>query len=238
MMSIKENLASVLEAIERARTRSGRGDPVLLVGVSKTHPASAVREAFAAGLKDFGENRIQEALPKISEAAVPAVWHLVGHLQSNKAKKAALSFDWIHSIDSFETAGIVARTASAVGRTVKILLEVNTSGEASKHGIPPEETLSLAESLAPLDGNGLLISGLMTVGPLGGDDTANRRAFAHLRSLRDRVQTILPGCTELSMGMSGDFASAILEGSTMVRVGSAIFGTRIAPERYDAEHTE
>lgn len=229
-MSISDNLISVLEAIESARAKAGRTDRVTLVGVSKTHPAEAVRTAFSAGLTDFGENRIQEALPKIEEAAIPAVWHLVGHLQSNKAKKAALAFDWIHSIDSPETARLVARAAAEAGRSVRILLEVNTSGEESKHGVAPEKALSLAEELLPLEGQGLTIAGLMTIGPLGGNELANRKAFALLRRLRDRIQALLPGCQELSMGMSGDFPSAILEGSTMVRVGSAIFGARTYPE--------
>lgn len=229
-MSISANLSRVLESIESARIKAGRTDRVTLVGVSKTHPASAVRAAFAAGLTDFGENRMQEALPKIAEADILAVWHLVGHLQSNKAKKAALAFDWIHSIDSHETGILVARAAYQAGRSVRILLEVNTSGEKSKHGVPPERALPLAEALAPLDGRGIVIAGLMTVGPLGGDEAANRRAFALLRSLRDRIQSLIPGCSELSMGMSGDFTSAILEGSTMVRVGSAIFGARTYPE--------
>lgn len=225
-MSIQQNITRILETIHKARTRAGRSDPIVLVGVSKTHPVSAVLEAYAAGLVNFGENRIQEALPKIAEASIPATWHLVGHLQSNKAKKAALAFDWVHSIDSLNTAQILARAAEEAGRVVRILIEVNTSGEASKHGVAPDAAAALADSLAPLDGHGIQISGLMTIGPLGGDQTANRRAFSLLRSLRDQIKITLPACCELSMGMSGDYESAILEGSTMVRVGSAIFGSR------------
>lgn len=225
-MPISDQLERILALIAAARDRAGRTDIVRLIGISKTHPEEAVREAFAAGLADFGENRIQEALPKIAAAGVAATWHLVGHLQSNKAAKAATVFDWVHSIDSFGTAERLARAAADAGREIKVLIEVNTSGEAAKHGVRPEDARALAEALAPLAGHGIVPAGLMTVGPLGADDAANRRAFALLRSLRDDIAGSFPEYRELSMGMSGDFESAILEGATMVRVGSAIFGAR------------
>jgi len=224
-------LLRIRERIESARAQAGRSDRVLLIGISKTHPASALQEAFRAGLLDFGENRVQEALPKIAEANIQAVWHLVGHLQSNKANKAALVFDWVHSIDSIDTALRLARAAAANGRTIRALVEINTSGEASKHGIAPAEAEAFAAALhdalgAAESANSLLLSGCMTIGPLGGSELENRRAFALLRAIRDRLCTRWPAMRELSMGMSGDFESAILEGASMVRVGSAIFGAR------------
>jgi pyridoxal phosphate enzyme (YggS family) len=238
--TIDEALLRIRERIENARIQAKRNDSVLLIGISKTHPAEALQEAFRAGLRDFGENRVQEALPKIAAANLRAVWHLVGHLQSNKANKAALVFDWVHSIDSIETAVRLARAAAASGRTIRALVEVNTSGEASKHGIAPEDTEAfvgqLHEALAPRTqpaAGGLVPSGYMTIGPRPAvtyssarNEQENRRAFACLRGLRDRLHTNWPEMRELSMGMSGDFESAIFEGASMVRVGSAIFGMR------------
>jgi len=239
-MPINEAILAIRERIENARAHAGRGDGVLLIGVSKTHPADAIREAWGAGLRDFGENRVQEALPKIAAANIQAAWHLVGHLQSNKINKAAGVFDWVHSIDSAETAGRLDRAAKAAGRTLRALVEVNTSGEASKHGVAPGELgpfmAALAQALADCAMNGaaggtsetggIILSGYMTIGPLGGGEAENRRAFALLREIRERFLTEWPAMRELSMGMSGDFESAILEGASMVRVGSAIFGAR------------
>jgi len=247
-MTIEEAILSIRERIENAREEAGRKDEVRLIGISKTHPADLIQEARNAGLADFGENRVQEALPKIDQLkGIAAVWHLVGHLQSNKVNKAAPVFDWVHSIDNAETAARLDRAAKAAGRTIRALVEVNTSGEESKHGIAPEDTESfmakLGEALqsgvmAPAPGapavyasnaaeqGGILLAGYMTIGPLHGTEEDNRRAFALLRRIRDRLQGDWPMCRELSMGMSGDFESAILEGATMVRVGSAIFGAR------------
>ncbi|MDR2734434.1 MAG: YggS family pyridoxal phosphate-dependent enzyme [Spirochaetota bacterium] len=236
-MTIQEAILSVRERIGIARAKAGRQDPVCLIGISKTHPAELIREAWNAGLADFGENRVQEALPKISavQSGSAIVWHLVGHLQSNKVNKAAPVFDWVHSIDSVETAAHLHRAARAAGRRIHALVEVNTSGEESKHGIAPGDaaafTARLHEALAEdlentASENGVILSGLMTIGPLGGREAENRRAFALLREIRERLCGEWPLCRELSMGMSGDFESAILEGATMVRVGGAIFGAR------------
>jgi hypothetical protein len=244
-MTMQEAILSIRERIENACEKAGRkaqGEGgVRLIGISKTHPAGSVLEAWGAGLADFGENRVQEALPKIADANITATWHLVGHLQSNKVNKVAPVFDWVHSIDSVETAARLDRAAAAAGRKIRALVEVNTSGEDSKHGIAPEEASPFMEELGEaLYGqspdakgvqrcgaeSGILLSGYMTIGPLHGTEQDNRRAFALLREIRDRLSGDWPLCRELSMGMSGDFESAILEGSTMVRVGSAIFGAR------------
>jgi len=235
-MTIHKAILSVRERIEIARSAAGRQDTVRLIGISKTHPAKLIHEAWDAGLMDFGENRVQEALPKIAASEPSIIWHLVGHLQSNKAGKAAQVFDWVHSLDSVETVGRLHHAARAAGRRIRALVEVNTSGEKSKHGIAPADAASfmaraheaLAEAADGKPESGVVISGLMTIGPLGGSDDDNRRAFALLREIRDRLRGEWPLCAQLSMGMSGDFESAILEGATMVRVGSAIFGAREA----------
>lgn len=222
-MSIQNNVEMIREKVEQACSRAGSGE-VTLIAVSKTRSPEEVREAFRCGIRHFGENRIQEALPKIETAAVDAVWHLVGHLQSNKANKAAQAFDWVQSIDKPATAQKLGRYARELGRTLKVLIEVNTSGEASKNGIAPQGVEALAQALAAV--GGLQPLGLMTIGPWGGTEAENRRAFALLRSIRDRLQQQFPGYQELSMGMSADFEQAILEGATMVRIGSALFGPR------------
>jgi len=231
-MTIQKAILSVRERIESARNTAGRQDTVRLIGISKTHPAKLIHEAWDAGLMDFGENRVQEALPKIAASEPTIIWHLVGHLQSNKVNKVVSVFDWVHSIDNVETAARLHHAARTAGRRIRALVEVNTSGEKSKHGIAPGDAASFMSSLhEALDGeaegeNGIQISGLMTIGPLGGGEAENRRAFAMLREIRDRLRDEWPLCVHLSMGMSGDFESAILEGATMVRVGSAIFGNR------------
>lgn len=221
-MSITDRLTRVRERIDAACRRAGRSpDQVTLVGVSKGFPAEAIAEACAAGLRDVGENRVQEAAPKIEALAVQGVrprWHLIGHLQSNKAKTAADLFAIIHSIDSLRIAEAISRRAQ---RAVPVLLEVNVSQEASKYGFPMDEVvpaLPAVQALPNLD-----VRGLMTVAPLVGDPEAVRPVFRALRELRNRL-----GLRELSMGMTGDFEVAIEEGATMVRVGRAIFGERPA----------
>ena len=222
-----ERLASVLGRIRAAAERVGR-DPnsVRLIGASKTVPAPVLVQAVRAGLADLGENRVQEAEAKapllraeLTDGAGP-VWHLIGHLQSNKARKAVALFDWIHSVDSPRLAEGLDRIAQELGRAPQVLIEVNTSGEASKEGVAPEDAAALIALVAGL--GSLRLAGLMTIGPTGGDP---RPAFRLLRRLRDAA-----GLDELSMGMSGDFEAAIEEGATMVRVGSALFGARTRQE--------
>jgi len=222
-----ERLAAVRARIEAAAGRAGR-DPatVRLIGASKTVPLGVLAGAVRAGLSDLGENRVQEAEAKapllradLTDGAGPT-WHLIGHLQSNKARKAIALFDWIHSVDSPRLADALDRIAAESGRTPHVLVEVNTSGEASKEGVLPEDAPALIAHVAGLAS--LRLAGLMTIGPLAGDP---RPAFRLLRRLRDTA-----GLVELSMGMSGDFEAAIEEGATMVRVGSALFGARARQE--------
>ena len=220
---IAVRLGAVRARIEAACARSGR-DPasVTLIGVTKTHPAAAIAEAVSAGLRDCGENRVQEAAPKIAalrEREVVPRWHLVGHLQTNKVNAALGLFDILHSIESERLAAAISARA---GRPVGVLIEVNVAAEESKHGIATEEAGALASRIGALPGLELL--GLMTVAPQATDPEAVRPVFRRLRELRDAL-----GLRELSMGMTDDFEVAVEEGSTLVRVGRAIFGPRPAP---------
>lgn len=218
-MAIAENLATVRERIAAACGRAARApEDVTLIAVSKTFDADAVAEAIEAGQRDFGENRVQEALPKIDAIAargLDARWHLVGHLQSNKAKAAAGRFAVIHSVDSLRLAQELSRRAHRMA----VLLEVNVAQEESKFGFAPEEVAPALSSIANLPH--LEVRGLMTVAPDAGDAEAVRPVFRKLRELRDAL-----GLRELSMGMSNDYEVAIEEGATMVRVGRAVFGER------------
>ncbi len=229
---IAERVAAVRERIARAAERALRSPAeVKLVAVSKTHPAEAVRAAFAAGVRDFGENRVQEAEPKIAATpdlvAAGACWHLVGHLQSNKARRAAALFGLVQSIDSLELALRLARAGEESGRTLRGLVEVDLAGEAAKFGLPEGE---LVPALQTLRGRaGLRLEGLMLLPPFLEDKDALRPFFRRLRALRDRaLGEGLLASGELSMGMSHDFEAAVEEGATMVRVGTAIFGDRLA----------
>jgi PLP dependent protein len=229
---IAERVAAVRERIARAAERAHRSSSdVRLVAISKTQPVEAVREAFAAGVRDFGENRVQEAEPKIAASAdlvaAGARWHLVGHLQSNKARRAGALFELVQSIDSLELAERLARVGEEAGRPLRGLVEVDLAGEASKFGLPEAE---LAPALQALRGcSGLRLEGLMVLPPLVDDPDAVRPYFRRLRELRDRaLDDGLLAAGELSMGMSHDFETAIEEGATLVRVGTAIFGERRA----------
>jgi len=225
-------LAAIRDRIAAACRRAGR-DPseVVLLGVSKTHPAAAVEAAWRAGLRAFGENRVQEALAKSRELADlhGPEWHLIGPLQSNKVRSALELFRTIHSIDRPSIAEALDREAAARGLQLTGFLEVNVGGEASKHGFLPD---GLAEAVRPLAGlQHLRIAGLMAIPPQGDDPEDSRRWFVRLRELRDAL-TARPEWSGwpgwLSMGMSHDFEVAVEEGATHVRVGTAIFGTRIS----------
>jgi len=219
-MPIAEGLEQVRERMAAACDRAGRApNEVTLVGVSKGLPAEAVAEAHAAGLRDLGENRVQEAAGKIGELAARGVrprWHLIGHLQTNKAKTAVELFGIIHSVDSVRLAQALSRRAHEV---MPILLEVNVAQEAGKFGFAPEEVTSALSTIEALPN--LNVRGLMTVAPLTDDPERVRPVFRRLRELRDAH-----GLQELSMGMTGDFEVAIEEGATLIRVGRAIFGPR------------
>jgi PLP dependent protein len=225
---IAERVRAVRERIARAAERASRPPAdVTLVAVCKTHPAEAVREAFAAGVRDFGENRVQEAEPKIAATSdlVGARWHLVGHLQSNKARRAAALFELVQSIDSVELGERLARAGEEAGRTLRGLVEVDLAGEASKFGVPASELLAALRALGGK--SGLRLEGLMLLPPLSDDVEAVRPFFRRLRELRDRaLGEGLLKAGELSMGMSHDFEVAVEEGATLVRVGTAIFGER------------
>jgi PLP dependent protein len=212
--------------IAAAAERSGRApSAIALIGVAKTVDAETVQAAVAAGLDDVAENRVQEAERKIPVVTGNARWHLVGHLQRNKVARAVALFDRLHAIDDVELASAVARHAVAAGRVMRALVQVNVTGEGRKHGVAIDAADELVEKAAGLAG--LAIDGLMSIGPLAGGMEETRRSFAETRELRDRLQKRLGlGLPELSMGMSGDFEMAIEEGSTMVRIGTALFGPR------------
>lgn len=229
MSEIAANLARVRDRMEEAALRAGRRpEDVRLVAVSKTFPIEAVREAYDAGQREFGENKVQEALQKIDlQADMRIGWHLIGHLQSNKARKAAGRMDWIHAIDSVELLRRVDEAATAAGRSVNVLVQVDLALEATKHGAPVEAVPDILAAARGLEGARL--AGLMLLPPLVEQAEDARPWFRQLRALRDRwVKDGTPAgqLRELSMGMSHDFEVAIEEGATMVRVGSAIFGAR------------
>jgi pyridoxal phosphate enzyme (YggS family) len=208
---------------------SGR-DPssIRLVAVSKTFPIEAIREAYAAGQRDFGENRVQEALQKIAAGADLEIrWHLLGHLQTNKLRKAAPAFSAIHSVDSVELIQKIDAAAADTSRTPELLIQVDLAGEATKFGALPAEVPRLFDAAAHC--RAARVVGLMTLPPIPDTPEDARPWFRRLRELRDKWHAAgVPSSmvTELSMGMSGDFEVAIQEGSTMVRVGTAIFGSR------------
>ena len=227
---IAARVAAVRERIARAAERASRAaGEVRLVAVSKTHPAEAVRAAFAAGVRDFGENRVQEAEPKIAATADLAPsglrWHLVGHLQSNKARRAATLFEVVESVDSLDLALRLARAGAETGRAVRALVQVDLAGEATKFGLPEAELLATLETLRGKEG--LRVEGLMVLPPFFEDPEGARPYFRRLRALSERAHAagLLEG-RELSMGMSHDLEAAIEEGATIVRVGTAIFGER------------
>jgi pyridoxal phosphate enzyme (YggS family) len=228
MTALPDRLRDVRDRIAAACSRAGR-DPstVRLVAVSKTIPAGTVREAAAAGQTIFGENRVQEALAKMSEVGAPVHWHLVGHLQRNKARHAVGAFELVHSVDDAELARELDRRAAAAGIVQAVLVQANLAEEATKSGVGDAGVIPLLEVVASLPN--LDLRGLMTVPPLVADPGASRPWFARLRALRDSGSSrIGRPLAELSMGMTDDFEVAIEEGATLVRVGRAIFGERQA----------
>lgn len=229
---IAANLQAVRRRIDAAAQRAGRSaDQITLVAVSKTFGPDLVREAAAGGQVDFGENRVQEALDKMAACGGLALrWHLIGHLQSNKAKRAAAAFAWIHSIDSLDLLKRLDAGAVESGRRPRVLIQVDLAHEATKFGA--DEALVHDLVRAALDSRALDLRGLMIVPPIPEDPEQSRPWFRKLRGLRDAlVAGGVPAAplAELSMGMSHDFEVAISEGATMVRVGTAIFGRRRPP---------
>lgn len=233
MPSLANDIAARLTAVRgrvaRAAERAGRRpEDVRLIAVSKTFPADAVRAAFEAGQVDFGENKVQEGLQKIEQTQDLSIrWHLIGHLQSNKAKKAAASFPFVHAVDSPELLHTLDRAAAAAGTTPRMLVQVDLAGEPTKHGARPEELRPIFDAAARC--TAVTIEGLMVLPPFVDDPEASRAWFRRLTSLASSLiaQGVpAPMVRELSMGMSHDFEVAIEEGATMVRVGTAIFGER------------
>jgi PLP dependent protein len=225
---IAERVAAVRERISRAAERAGRRpEEVTLVAVSKTFPAAAVREAFSAGLRDFGENKVQEAEEKAPALAdLPGLrWHLVGHLQSNKARKAAVLFDWIHSLDDPALGPRLEKAAAEHHKTLPVLVQVDLAGEATKFGLGEARLFTALEVLRGL--KSVRVEGFMILPPYAADPEKSRPYFRRLRDLCDRARkrNLILG-EHLSMGMSHDLEAAVEEGSTMVRVGTALFGER------------
>ena len=229
MSTIADRLTEIRGRIAAA-ARSADRDPasVRLVAVSKTFPIESVREAFQAGQRDFGENRVQEALQKIEGSADQSIrWHLLGHLQTNKARKAAPAFAMIQSVDGLELIQKLDQAAADTGHAPELLIQVDLAGEATKYGATPAEVPRLFEAAAAC--RAARIVGLMMLPPFPETPEDSRPWFRQLRDLRDRWQASgvpAPMLRELSMGLSGDFEVAIQEGATMVRVGTAIFGSR------------
>jgi pyridoxal phosphate enzyme (YggS family) len=222
-----ERLAAVRERIDAARARSGRADEVRIVAVTKTHPAAAVEAARAAGVLDVGENRVAELEEKVPAVGREAVrWHLIGHLQRNKAKRALPLIDLLHSLDSVRLARALSEAAVESGRELAALVQVNASGEASKSGFAPEALLDALGEICALPG--LRVRGRMTMAPFTDDEGVLRAAFARTRELRDEAARDVPAFTpeHLSMGMSNDYEIAVEEGSTLVRLGTVLFGAR------------
>jgi len=225
-MSIRENVVAVESRVAAALERAGR-EPgeVTVVAVTKTFPAEMVDAVVDAGIHDIGENRVQEFLDKAGDVRGDCRWHLVGHLQRNKARRAIGRFHLIHSVDSVRLAEAIGRIGEEMGVTTRILMQVNTSGEAAKSGFDPGDVVEGALALARIERVDL--EGLMTIGPMTMDPGGTRRCFVELRELRERARdaTGLP-LPDLSMGMSGDFETAIEEGATLVRLGTVITGPR------------
>lgn len=232
LMPISENIAAVRQRVDAVARRAGRRpEKITLMAVSKTHPPERIREAHAAGLKLFGENRVQEFAAKAGVLAdlAGAEWHMIGHLQTNKAAKAAELFSAVDSVDSVKLAEKLDASAKDLGKKLRVLIEINVGGEAAKSGVAPdsrelEELLLAVPRFEALD-----FHGLMAVPPFTDDPEGARPYFRKLRELRDAIaRRKLPGMNldVLSMGMSHDFEVAIEEGSTCVRVGTAIFGDR------------
>ena len=224
--TISRNLVELRGRIAKACDQYGRdADDIIIVAVTKTHPTAIIKTTVAAGIHEIGESRVQEAEPKIIEVGAIARFHMVGHLQTNKVKKAVELFDVIQSVDTFKLAREISRQAELVDRTIECFIEVNSSGESQKFGAAPEECLDLVQKVNALDN--IKLTGLMTIGPFTDDEEAVRRSFRLCHELFEKAKDIAGEDFDvLSMGMSDDFPLAIAEGATMIRIGTALFGPR------------
>jgi len=227
-MDVEDNIRHIREVMAEAALRSGRSAAaVRLMAVTKTVDDERILDAIRTGVDIVGENYVQEAKRKIEKMGKTGEWHLIGRLQTNKAKYAVHLFDMIHSVDRLELAAELDRRARAAGRVIPILIEVNIGGEASKSGVPAGSALDLVRAVAPLEN--LSIQGLMTMPPWSDDPEESRPHFRSLRELKDRIaKEAFPRVEmrQLSMGMTDDYAVAIEEGATIVRIGRGIFGER------------
>jgi pyridoxal phosphate enzyme (YggS family) len=221
------NLSRVRDEIADIQAREGLRGTVAIVAVTKGQPPEAARAAHAVGLDDLGENRVQEALGKLEQLEeLPVRWHLIGHLQTNKAKHVAGRFAMVHSVDSVRLADALARAVEqrAGGTSLPVLLQVNVAGEQQKSGCAPEEAEGIARHMSCLPA--LALRGLMTMAPFVDDEREHHRVFGKLRELRDRLAGAGLELPELSMGMSGDYRAAVAEGATILRLGTVLFGER------------
>jgi pyridoxal phosphate enzyme (YggS family) len=216
-------LASVQETIERARQRGGRGQTVTIVAVTKTYGPDAPAAAWAAGLRDVGENRVQEALAKMAAVEVPVRWHLIGHLQRNKVKQLD-GFQLVHSMDSARLADALASYGLERGRPVDVLMQINVSGEGTKGGYGPADVEREADRLHGLPS--VVVRGVMTMAPFDAEVGTLRSVFSGARRCGELLRAAGHPATELSMGMSGDYEIAVEEGATLVRLGTILFGAR------------
>ena len=225
---IKENIKAVQDNIKRACERAGRDEKsVTLIAVSKTKPVSDIRQAMEAGMRVFGENKVQEIREKTEEIKEDISFHMIGHLQANKVKYLPGKVCMIHSVDNVKLAQEIEKQFAKADMKIDVLIEVNMAGEESKFGLSPQEVPSFVKEIAPL--SHLNIRGLMTIAPYTEDPESNRVYFAGLRRLKDEINDMhIPGVSmdTLSMGMTGDYEVAIEEGATFVRVGTGIFGAR------------
>jgi pyridoxal phosphate enzyme (YggS family) len=222
---IGDRVSEIRERINQAVKRGGHGQSVQIVAVTKTYGPEAAAAAWAAGVKIVGENRIQEALDKMDHVPEPVQWHLIGHLQRNKAK-AADRFALVHSVDSGRLADAVARIGDQRGEPIRVLMQVNSSGEATKGGLSLDEAAVEGERWLGL--RGLRVEGVMTMAPFDADERTLRTTFGDARRVRDALVAIGHPASELSMGMSNDYEIAAEEGATMVRLGTVLFGARHA----------
>jgi len=228
MPSISENIISVKKRIKYAAERSGRDwREIKIVAIAKTFPAEYIIEANKYGIKDIGENRVQEALSKYSVISKSVIWHLVGHLQTNKVKKALEIFDLIHSVDSIRLAEEINKRAGSFNKVAEVLVEVNTTSEDSKFGITPKKTVEFVKEISQL--SNIAVMGLMTIGVFSENPEDSRKYYVMLREIKDQLEDCDLGNGKmkyLSMGMSHDFEVAVEEGANIVRIGTAIFGNR------------
>jgi len=226
MSSVCENFRRVRSEVDAAAAAAGRdGKDILLLAVSKTFPVSEIRSLYDMGVRDFGENRIQELESKAAELPPDIVWHFIGSLQSNKIRKAVRLASVIHSVDNIPAVGRLDRIAEEEKKHVKFLLEVNVSGEASKSGVSRQDFMPLAHAAARC--RNAVFSGLMTMAPLDASSEVLDAVFGGLAALRDQAEKELGVALPLlSMGMSGDYGNAVAHGSTIVRIGTAVFGRR------------